>query len=203
LKKAFSTYTYQQALVLSFKMSFPKCFVISNLLRTKFWLPNRARVFSNDCTTIGTNDKEEEALFGKHKKFQFPSVVEQKINEQIGHELYVSHVCLSMAQYFCNTDHCLNGFARHFRRMSDEERRHALMLCDFQNMRGGCVKLEKLEEPPKCEFQTLCDPYMCLLELEHGMTDRLYKLMDCAFQQRDYATALFIADKFIPEQVMT
>jgi ferritin len=150
------------------------------------------RPFSSDCNI--PEDKIE-------KKFHFPAVIERQINEQIGHELYASHICLSIAQYFYNTEVCLSGFGDYFRQLSNEERQHALWLTDYQNKRGGCVQLCGIAEPPKCEYQTLCDPFMCMLEIEHGVTERLFKLIECAFKQQDYATALFISDKFADEQV--
>ena len=54
-------------------------------------------------------------------------------------ELYASYCYLSMAAYFARDDVALHGFAKRFRSASKEEREHADLLIDYQNMRGGRV----------------------------------------------------------------
>ena len=41
--------------------------------------------------------------------------------------------------YFSRHDVALPGFAKLFRKNSDEEREHAFKLVEYQNMRGGTV----------------------------------------------------------------
>ena len=62
-----------------------------------------------------------------------------KTVSQINMELYASYCYLSMAAYFARDDVALHGFAKRFRSASKEEREHADLLIDYQNMRGGRV----------------------------------------------------------------
>merc|ERR1712080_553989 len=77
----------------------------------------------------------------------FHEECEALINKQINMEMYASYVYLSMASYFSRDDQALHGFAKFFRKSSDEERSHAIMFMDYQNKRGG-----------KCVFQDIAKP---------------------------------------------
>merc|ERR1712168_1491892 len=69
---------------------------------------------------------------------------EALINKQINMELYASYCYLSMAAYFARDDVALHGFAKRFRAASKEEREHADLLIDYQNMRGGRVVFREI-----------------------------------------------------------
>ena len=64
---------------------------------------------------------------------------EALINKQINLELRANYVYLSMAYYFHRDDQALHGFAKFFKKSSDEEREHAEKLMEYQNMRGGTI----------------------------------------------------------------
>lgn len=53
----------------------------------------------------------------------------------------------AMASYFDRDDVSLPGFAKYFRDQADDERGHAQKLIDFQNTRGGKVRLLPLAAP--------------------------------------------------------
>lgn len=52
-----------------------------------------------------------------------------------------------MYAYFDRDNVALPGLARYFRKTSDEEREHAEKLIDFQNRRGGRVRLSLIPAP--------------------------------------------------------
>merc|ERR1712080_323708 len=74
---------------------------------------------------------------------------EALINKQINMEMYASYVYLSMASYFSRDDQALHGFAKFFRKSSDEERSHAIMFMDYQNKRGGNAFSRTLPSQPR------------------------------------------------------
>lgn len=76
---------------------------------------------------------------------------EAGINEQINVEYSISYVYHSLHAYFDRDNVALPGFAAFFKAASDEEREHAQKLIDFQNMRGGRVKLATITGP-QAEF---------------------------------------------------
>ena len=43
------------------------------------------------------------------------------------------------SSFFNREDQALPGFAKFFRKASDEERDHSIKLIEYQNMRGGTV----------------------------------------------------------------
>lgn len=61
---------------------------------------------------------------------------EAAINRQINLELYASYVYFSMYGFFDRDDVALQGFAKFFKKQSDEEREHAEKLIKYQNQRG-------------------------------------------------------------------
>ena len=62
----------------------------------------------------------------------FHEECEALINKQINMELYASYVYLSMSYYFARDDVALHGYAKYFKKNSDEERDHAQKFMDYQ-----------------------------------------------------------------------
>jgi len=54
---------------------------------------------------------------------------------------------MDMAQYFDRADVAYRGFAKFFRKASEEERDHAMKLVDYVNKRGGNVKFFPIQAP--------------------------------------------------------
>merc|ERR1711922_82499 len=88
--------------------------------------------------------REDYHDYPKHKveiRQNYDYETEDYINKQINMELAAANDYLSMSAYFGRSDVSLHGFAAWFRNSSNEEREHADKLIDYQNLRGGIVKL--------------------------------------------------------------
>ncbi|CAA2998363.1 ferritin-2, chloroplastic, partial [Olea europaea subsp. europaea] len=72
---------------------------------------------------------------------------EAAINEQINVEYNVSYVYHAMFAYFDRDNVALKGLAKFFKESSEEERDHAEKLMEYQNKRGGKVKLQSILMP--------------------------------------------------------
>jgi hypothetical protein len=72
----------------------------------------------------------------------FAPECEAAINEQINIEYTISYVYHSLYAYFDRDNVGLPGFAAFFKSASEEERGHAELLMEYQNKRGGKVKLQ-------------------------------------------------------------
>ncbi|XVF40786.1 hypothetical protein PTKIN_Ptkin01aG0143700 [Pterospermum kingtungense] len=72
---------------------------------------------------------------------------EAAINEQINVEYNVSYVYHAMFAYFDRDNVALKGLAKFFKESSLEEREHAEKLMEYQNKRGGKVKLQSILMP--------------------------------------------------------
>merc|ERR1712200_193502 len=62
----------------------------------------------------------------------FEEATEALINKQINMEFYASYVYLSMSAFFNRDDQALHGFAKFFKKSSDEEREHGMKLMEYQ-----------------------------------------------------------------------
>ncbi|GAY32104.1 hypothetical protein CUMW_000630 [Citrus unshiu] len=73
---------------------------------------------------------------------------EAAINEQINVEYNVSYVYHALYAYFDRDNIALRGLAKFFKESSEEEREHAEKFMEYQNLRGGKVKLHSIMQPP-------------------------------------------------------
>ncbi|MBA0697171.1 hypothetical protein Goari_003665 [Gossypium aridum] len=78
---------------------------------------------------------------------KFADECEAAINEQINVEYNVSYVYHAMYAYFDRDNVALKGLAKFFKESSLEEREHAEKLMEYQNKRGGQVKLQSILMP--------------------------------------------------------
>ncbi|GFQ07394.1 ferritin-2 chloroplastic [Phtheirospermum japonicum] len=78
---------------------------------------------------------------------KFSDESEAAINEQINVEYNVSYVYHAMFAYFDRDNVALKGLAKFFKESSLEEREHAEKLMEYQNKRGGKVKLQSILMP--------------------------------------------------------
>ncbi|KAG5090198.1 hypothetical protein JHK82_048976 [Glycine max] len=69
------------------------------------------------------------------------------IKEQISVEYNVSYVYHVIFAYFDRDNVALKGLAKVFKESSEEERVHAEKLMEYQNKRGGKVKLQSIVMP--------------------------------------------------------
>ncbi len=120
-----------------------------------------------------------------------------ELNEQIKFEFYSSHLYLAAAAYTYELD--LDGFANFFIVQAEEEKFHAMKFFNFISEMGARVKMNAFDTP-KMEYKDLVDLFEYTSAHEQLVTDRIYKLMDIATEEREHATISFLK-WFIDEQV--
>ncbi|MCI3325481.1 ferritin [Escherichia coli] len=126
---------------------------------------------------------------------------EAGINRQINMELYASYCYQSMAYYFDRDDVALHGFAKFFRKQSEEEREHAEKLMKFQNKRGGRIVLQDIKKPDRDEWGTGLDAMQVALTLEKSVNQALLDLHEVAANHKDAQMTDFLEGEFLQEQV--
>lgn len=130
---------------------------------------------------------------------------EAAINEQINVEYTVSYVYHAMYAYFDRDNVALKGLAKFYKESSEEEREHAEKLMEYQNKRGGKVKLHSILMPPS-EFEHVekGDALYSMelaLSLEKLTNEKLLSLHRVAAQNNDPQLTDFIESEFLYEQV--
>ncbi|CAA3002912.1 ferritin-1, chloroplastic-like [Olea europaea var. sylvestris] len=136
---------------------------------------------------------------------RFSEESEAAINEQINVEYNVSYVYHSMYAYFDRDNIALKGLAKFFKDSSEEERDHAQKLMEYQNIRGGRVKLHSILNPP-AEFEHVekGDALYAMelaLSLEKLTNEKLLNLHSVADSNNDPQMTYFIETEFLQEQV--
>ncbi|KAK7491438.1 hypothetical protein BaRGS_00017267 [Batillaria attramentaria] len=126
---------------------------------------------------------------------------EAGINRQINLELYASYVYMSMAFHFDRDDVGLKGFHEFFKKQSDEERKHAEKLMEYQNMRGGRILLQDIKKPDMDEWGTGLEAMQAALQLEKSINQSLIDLHNCADSHKDSQMCDFLEGEFLKEQV--
>ncbi|KAL3717007.1 hypothetical protein ACJRO7_008567 [Eucalyptus globulus] len=130
---------------------------------------------------------------------------EAAINKQINVEYTVSYVYHAMYAYFDRDNVALKGLAKFYKESSEEEREHAEKLMEYQNKRGGKVKLHSILMPPS-EFEHVekGDALYSMelaLSLEKLTNEKLLSLHRVAAQNNDPQLTDFIESEFLYEQV--
>lgn len=120
-----------------------------------------------------------------------------ELNEQIKYEFYSAHLYLAAAGYCYAQD--LPGFANFFIVQSEEEKFHAMRFFNFVQEMDSKLDVKGFETPPG-EYGSLIQLFEDTLEHEHFVTDRIYKLMDIATEEKEHATISFLK-WFVDEQV--
>lgn len=126
--------------------------------------------------------------------------VECKVNEQIALEFVAFYNYLGMFNHFARSDVALSGCKQFFLKCAEEEKKHALKLCNYQNMRGGSVNLLDIEKPIK-SFCTVKDAFSYSLQIEKKITEKLIELKNVAKKCDDCVTHDMIVNDFIKHQV--
>jgi len=126
---------------------------------------------------------------------------EAGVNKQINLELYASYVYLSMSCHFERDDVALPGFAKYFKKMSDEEREHAMKFMEYQNKRGGRVVLQNVTKPERDEWGTALDSIQASLALEKHVNEALLELHKLATSHEDGQMTDFLEANYLNEQV--
>eukprot|EP00271_Cylindrocystis_brebissonii_P014164 TRINITY_DN35424_c0_g1_i1.p1 TRINITY_DN35424_c0_g1~~TRINITY_DN35424_c0_g1_i1.p1 ORF type:complete len:258 (+),score=64.03 TRINITY_DN35424_c0_g1_i1:157-930(+) len=137
---------------------------------------------------------------------RFSDACEAAINEQINVEYNMSYLYHSLYAYF-NRDYVgLPGFAKYFKENSAEERSHAEKFMEYQNKRGGKVKLQSIMGPAMTEFDhaekgDALYAMELVLALEKLTNEKLLQLHAVADQNNDPQLADFVESEFLQDQV--
>ncbi|PKI39519.1 ferritin-4, chloroplastic-like [Punica granatum] len=130
---------------------------------------------------------------------------EAALNEQINVEYNVSYVYHAMYAYFDRDNVALKGLAKFFKESSEEEREHAEILMEYQNKRGGKVKLSCISMPlSEFEHAEKGDALYAMelaLSLEKLTNEKLLNLHKIAERNHDVQMTDFIESTFLVEQV--
>lgn len=100
------------------------------------------------------------------KACQYPEEIQTAMNQQILAELNAGYAYLSMACYFGRTDVALPGCYGFFMEMHKEEQEHAFVFINYQNLRGGHVKLCPLTIPESQNWHGICNSLAVAVEME-------------------------------------
>jgi ferritin len=123
--------------------------------------------------------------------------MEEALNKQLNAELFSSFLYLSMAADFQSKN--FTGFAAWLEVQSKEENEHALKFYRYILERGGKIKLLTIDAP-KNEWQTPLEAFQDTYEHEKKVTNMIYKLLELAIEEKDYATQEML-QWFVKEQV--
>ncbi|KAM5583126.1 ferritin-4, chloroplastic [Rosa sericea] len=127
------------------------------------------------------------------------------INEQINVEYNVSYVYHAMYAYFDRDNVALKGFAKFFKESSAEERGHAEKLMEYQNKRGGRVKLQSMLMPcsefDHAEKGDALHAMELALALEKLNNEKLLNLHKIANENNDVHLVDYIESEYLNEQV--
>jgi len=143
---------------------------------------------------------QEESLARQH---YHPSC-EAALNDQINIEYNVSYIYHSLFAYFDQDNVALPGLAQYFKDGSIEEREHAEMMMEYQNLRGGKVKLQSIIMPDMDLGHTEQGDALYAMELalslERLNNEKLLALHKVAEecddpQMTDYVEGTFLADQ--------
>lgn len=126
---------------------------------------------------------------------------EAGLNKQINLELHASYTYQSMAFHFERDDVALPGFAKFFKKSSDEEREHAEKMMKYQNKRGGRIVLQDIAKPIRDSWGTGLEAMQTALELEKNVNLALLDLHKVASAHNDPQMADFLETHFLEEQV--
>ncbi|GMH10206.1 hypothetical protein Nepgr_012047 [Nepenthes gracilis] len=136
---------------------------------------------------------------------RYAAECEAAINEQINVEYNVSYVYHSLFAYFDRDNIAFKGFAKFFKKSSEEEREDAEKLMKYQNVRGGRVKLYSLVMPLSefvhVEKGDALYAMELALSLEKLTNEKLLKLHAVAEKNNDTQMQDFIEREFLTEQV--
>ncbi|KAI3849138.1 hypothetical protein MKX03_006690 [Papaver bracteatum] len=136
---------------------------------------------------------------------KFSEVSEIAINEQINVEYSVSYVYHALYAYFDRDYVALKGFAKFFKEASAQKREHAELLMEYQNKRGGRVKLLGITMPvSEYDHRDKGEALYAMelaLSLEKLTNEKLLNLHSVADRNNDVQFAEFVESTFITEQV--
>ncbi len=123
--------------------------------------------------------------------------MQEALNDQMKWEFYSAFLYLAMAGYFMSKD--LDGFANWMMVQDQEEQAHAMMFFKYIAEAGGRPDVRAFDQMEN-EYDSITDVFRKTVEHEKLVTRRINDLMDLAVEEKDHATAQFLA-WFVKEQV--
>ncbi|KAI7735680.1 hypothetical protein M8C21_019844 [Ambrosia artemisiifolia] len=136
---------------------------------------------------------------------KYADVSEAAVNDQINVEYTVSYVYHAMYAYFDRDNVALKGLAEFFKESSEEEREHAEKFMEYQNKRGGKVKLQSILMPlSEFDHEEKGDALYAMelaLSLEKLTNEKLLHVQAVANKNNDVQLADFVESNFLSEQV--
>lgn len=121
----------------------------------------------------------------------------ENVNDQIQAELESAYLYLSMSAWL--EERNLPGCAHWMRKQAGEEREHAMKLFGYLVSRGGRVELKEIAAP-KLEWESATAVFAETLAHEQKVTERIYRMVSLAREEKDYATENLLA-WYVNEQV--
>jgi len=131
----------------------------------------------------------------------FTNGTQEELNKQINRELFAHYTYLSMAYHFQRDDIHRPGFYMFFKKQSEEEHKHAQLLMEYQNKRGGRIKFNNIKKPCKDEWGSGLEAMREALYLEKDIYTALMGLHANASEQNDFQLTDFIESHFLGEQI--
>ncbi|MBQ6665738.1 MAG: ferritin [Synergistaceae bacterium] len=119
------------------------------------------------------------------------------INDQIKAEFDSAYIYLAMSAYF--EDSGLVGMAHWMKKQYKEEVEHAEKFIDYLYERGARVIIPEIARP-KESYNDALDVFRTAYNHEQYVTSRIYKLVDMAVAEKDYATQSML-QWFVDEQM--
>ena len=119
------------------------------------------------------------------------------VNDQMKAEFDSAYLYLAMSAYMEAKN--FKGMAHWLKVQFKEEAGHADKLMKHLYERGAQVILEAITKPD-AEFGTPLDVFKAVAKHERIVSGRIYKLMDLATEEKDYASKSFLT-WFVDEQV--
>ena len=127
---------------------------------------------------------------------------ENRINHQINMELSAFHFYNSLYGYFASDRIGFTGLAKYFKNAADEELEHSRKFMDYQNTRGGTVKIENIDKQ-EVTFDTNNDKSLLYQALSYSLQaeQKVYEsILNISKKTNDTGLEDFL-DEFIKEQL--
>lgn len=125
------------------------------------------------------------------------ATIEQALSKQMNKEIHASHVFLAYGIWA--DDKGYQGIANFLYRHAQEERNHSIKFMEYVLNRGGKPKVEAIPEPP-ADPANLTECFDGVFRHEVDNTTSIYKLVDLALEEKDWATWNFM-QWFVQEQI--
>lgn len=119
------------------------------------------------------------------------------INDQIKAEFDSAYIYLAMSAYF--EDSGLSGMAHWMQKQYKEEIEHAEKFIAYLYQRGARVVIPDIAKP-KESYNDALEVFKTAYAHEQYVTSRIYKLVDLAVSEKDYATQSMLK-WFVDEQM--